>query len=51
MAGGDENLGTRDEKKGDRHLGEIRASRVEENKTEEQGARNGAWILRFPASH
>lgn len=28
-AGGDENLGTRGEKKGDRHSGEIRASRVE----------------------
>lgn len=50
-AGGNENLGTRGETKGDRHSGEIRVSKMEGNKSEEQGARNGAWILRFPASH
>lgn len=43
-----ENLGTRGEKKGDRHSGEIRVSRAEENKTEEQGARNGAFVSLHP---
>lgn len=42
------NSGAGEKKKGDRHSGEIRTSRVEGNKTEEQGARNGARILRFP---
>jgi len=52
-AGGKESLGSRGEKKEEtRHSGEIRASRVEGNKTEEQGVRGGSvWILRFPASH
>lgn len=53
MAGGERrepwNSGAGEKKKkGDRHSSEIRTSRVEGNKTEEQGARNGAWILRFP---